>query len=658
MSDEKTDRQTHLAAGQEEWTGTPFQGWKEPEDGQNGADEQKETVVESSEAAETVLQVEDEQPSVETAVEETSEVRETADVQAAPRPAESSAQQVDYSRTFRSLSEGDVVNGVVVHIDKEGVLVDVGTKSEGLIRPSELSRQANLEPEDVVQVGDKIDVYVMQSEDHEGNLMLSKKRADFERAWERVEDSHRTGKVLTAMVTDRVKGGLVVDLGIRGFVPASHVGSGKLKNLEKFVGQSLQLKVIEVDRDRRKVVLSNRRAVEEERSREREETVAALAEGQIKTGIVRRITDYGAFVDLGGIDGLLHISEMSWTRVNHPSEVVKVGEKIQVAVLKLNLQHGKISLGLRQILPDPWRGVERKYSVGDVIKGSISRLVPFGAFVLLDGGIEGIIPNAELASKRVNKPEDVVSVGQEVEIRVIDLRPEERRMTLSIRQLQQQKEREKERAEFESYSSYGGRGDGRTTIGDLVGDTFREARAERRERKRRERDAEDRVEEAEVDESLSEPMFTPESEQEVEAEASIADVKTADEEPEAGAEEMVAAVEAPEARPEEETAVTAEAVEVSAEPRETSEFEARPVAPTDEPAVDVQAQLGPVTEEAQAEPVTETKEPKAPRRSASARRGKAKPATEEPTAEAQSEAPAAESQAEVAEAKTEEQKEE
>jgi len=349
---------------------------------------------------------------------------------------------VDYGRTFRSLSEGDVIKGKVVHIDREGVLVDVGTKSEGLVPPNEISRGIPGAPEEPIQVGDTIDVYVIEAEDQEGNPVLSKKRADFEKAWERVLQAKNEDRTLTAMVTDRVKGGLVVDLGIRGFIPASHVGNGRVRNLEQYIAQVLPLKVIEVDKDRRKVVLSHRLATEEERERKREETVASLQEGQVRPGTVRRITDYGAFVDLGGIDGLLHISEMSWTRIKHPSEVVKVGDEIQVMVLKVNLDQNRVSLGLRQILPDPWSEVAARYNPGDIIKGQVSRLVPFGAFVQLDGGIEGIIPNSELSAKRVNKPEQVVKVGDEVEVRVKEIQKDERRIVLSKRDVDSQKEQD------------------------------------------------------------------------------------------------------------------------------------------------------------------------------------------------------------------------
>jgi predicted RNA-binding protein with RPS1 domain len=332
-------------------------------------------------------------------------------------------------------------------------------------------------PEEPINVGDTIDVYVMEAEDQEGNPVLSKKRADFEKAWERVLVSKNEQETLHAMVTDRVKGGLVVDLGIRGFIPASHVGSGRVRNLEQYIGQVLPLKVIEVDKERRKVVLSHRLATEEEREKQREDTVASLQEGQVRPGTVRRITDYGAFVDLGGIDGLLHISEMSWIRIKHPSEVVKVGDQIQVMVLKVNLEQNRVSLGLRQILPDPWTEVAARFNIGDVVTGQVSRLVPFGAFVQLDGGIEGIIPNTELSSKRVNKPEQVVKVGDEVEVKVTDIDKDGRRIVLSRRQLESLKEQEnfqqftRERQERqERQTQQTGREPQRFTIGDALAD--------------------------------------------------------------------------------------------------------------------------------------------------------------------------------------------
>jgi 4-hydroxy-3-methylbut-2-enyl diphosphate reductase len=342
---------------------------------------------------------------------------------------------IDYGDSLAALEEGQVVTGTVVHFDRNGVLVDIGTKSEGIIPLNELSRDSSRRPENIVEIGGKVDVFVLNADDEEtGQVILSKRRADFEKAWDRVIEAQKAGEKLQATVTERVKGGLVVDLGIRGFVPASHVGSGKSRNLEKYVGMILPLKVIEVDRDRKKVVLSHRLATEEERTAQRDATLATLAEGQVRAGVVRRITDYGAFVDIGGVDGLLHISEMSWTRIKHPNDVLKVGDEIQVMVLKTNLEQNRISLGLRQILPDPWTEVNERFHPGDIVKGTISRVVPFGAFVSLEGGLEGIVPNNELSLRRVNKPEEAVEVGENVEVKVIEIRPEEHRLTLSIRQ--------------------------------------------------------------------------------------------------------------------------------------------------------------------------------------------------------------------------------
>ncbi|HEY3413870.1 MAG TPA: 30S ribosomal protein S1 [Armatimonadota bacterium] len=389
----------------------------------------------------------------------------------------------EYTGTFRTLSEGDVVKGEIVRIDREGVLVDVGQKSEGLIKPQEMGREnADEAP---LAVGDTVDVMVMQGETPEGQLLLSKKRADFEKAWDHVIEAQQNDEIIQAMVTDRVKGGLVVDLGIRGFIPASHVGNGKVRNLEKYIGEALPLKVIEVDKERRKVVLSHRLATEGEREKQREETLETLREGQVRAGVVRRITDYGAFVDLGGVDGLLHISEMSWSRIKHPNEVVKQGQEIQVMVLKVNLEQGRISLGMRQILPDPWTEASKKYHSGDIIEGKISRLVQSGAFMALDGGIEGFIKNSELAQRRVARPEDVVKVGDAVQVKVLDVRPDERRIELSRKSQEKREEREQgergergDRGDRQAREYRQKQPDDRFTLGDSQGDALAAYKAE------------------------------------------------------------------------------------------------------------------------------------------------------------------------------------
>jgi ribosomal protein S1 len=427
----------------------------------------------------------------------------------------------DMKDAVRDLRTGDVITGTVVHIDpRDGVLVDVGMKSEGLIRLNELSRDPVQNIEDIVKVGDKVDVLVMNPEGRDGQVLLSKKRADFEKAWDRVQECEKSGEIVTATVTERVKGGLVVDLGIRGFVPASHVGNGKLKNLEKFVGTEIPLKVLEVDRHNRKVVLSHREATEAEREKQKGETMGALEIGQIRTGVVRRLTDYGAFVDLGGIDGLLHVSEIGWTRVKHPSDVLKNGQEVQVMVLRLNLEEGRVSLGMRQILPDPWTTVAEKYRVGETVEGEITRLVPFGAFVLLEGDIEGIIPNSELAHRRIAKASDVVESGQIVQVKVLDVRPDERRLTLSLRALAardaeadfrpgapapvaddatgKRKKKGGRRGEedagagvdYRSYISRGGNDFG-ATLGDMFGEMFKPKATGKREKRRAKEEEDD-----------------------------------------------------------------------------------------------------------------------------------------------------------------------
>jgi ribosomal protein S1 len=427
----------------------------------------------------------------------------------------------EMAEAMRELRVGQLITGTVVDIDpRDGVLVDVGMKSEGLIRPNELSRDPIANIEETLKEGDQIQVLVI-GEGRDGQVLLSKKRADFEKAWDRVEECEKSGEIVTAAVKERVKGGLVVDLGIRGFVPASHVGNGRLKNIDKYVGTDVPLKVLEVDRKNRKVVLSHRLATEEEREKQKADTMGSLEVGQVRQGIVRRLTDYGAFVDLGGIDGLLHVSEIGWTRVKQPSDVLKNGQEITVKILRLNLEDGRVSLGMRQTMDDPWKKVAELYRVGDTVEGEVTRLVNFGAFVLLEGDIEGIIPNSELAHRRVAKSSDVLEPGQKIEVKVLDVRPEDRRLTLSLRALQAREAgeeyvpaprtggpvgdgeiggegRRKKKGrrdddgggDFRAYISRGG-GDFGTTLGDMFGDMFKKGGGSTKREKRRARDEED-----------------------------------------------------------------------------------------------------------------------------------------------------------------------
>ncbi len=343
-------------------------------------------------------------------------------------------EQQEPGEGMRRLSKGDTVEARVVQVEADRVFVDLGTKLEGVVPLSELAQgdpQAALEQ---VQVGDVIKVVVVKPEGASEGAVVSKKMADFELVWDDIERAHRENRTVKALVVDRVKGGLVVDVGVRGFVPGSHVGNGRLRNIDRFVGESLDFKILEIDRDRRKVVLSNRLAEEEKRNEARERLFQDVHVGAVLKGVVRRLTDYGAFVDLGGVDGLLHISEMSWMRINHPKDVLKEGQEIEVKVLRLDPDTNKISLSYRDVLPDPWKLVRENYRIGQKFTCTIGRNVPNGSFVRLPEGAEAFIPVSELSARRVRHPQDVVNEGDTVDVVVIDLRPDERRMVLSVRQ--------------------------------------------------------------------------------------------------------------------------------------------------------------------------------------------------------------------------------
>ncbi len=333
----------------------------------------------------------------------------------------------------RQIKKGDRIEATVIQVEKERVFVDLGTKAEAIIPLSELTDSNVDDASTMFKAGDTFDVIVLRAGGAEGAPQVSKKRADFDNQWHKIVDAHKDGTVFQAQVVDRVKGGLVVDIGVRGFVPATHVGSGRLRNIEKYVGQTLAVKIIEIDLDRKKVVLSNRSAETERRDEIKEKIFTDVKPQDVLPGVVRRLTDYGAFVDLGGIDGLLHISEMSWMRIDHPREVLKEGDEINVMVLRLDKDSGRISLGLRQVLPDPWNLIKENYKKGQKIPVKISRLVQSGAFVRLPEGAEAFMPISEMSGQRIKRPQEVVEAGQDVEATIIDLRPDERRMVLSLR---------------------------------------------------------------------------------------------------------------------------------------------------------------------------------------------------------------------------------
>jgi small subunit ribosomal protein S1 len=343
--------------------------------------------------------------------------------------------------------DGDIVEGDVVRIDRDEVLVDIGYKSEGLIPSNELTIRKGADPHDVVELGQHLEALVMQKEDADGRLILSAKRAAFERAWNRIEDAYNEQRTVEGPVIEVVKGGLILDIGLRGFLPASLVDIRRVRNLDSFLGQRLECKVIELNRSRNNVVLSRRAVLEEERKEERERILTSLEEGMIVRGTVSNLVDFGAFVDLEGIDGLIHISELSWQHVDHPSEVVEVGEEVEVKVLEVDRDRERISLGLKQTRKDPWQEIVERVTVGEKIHGRVTKLVSFGAFVEVAEGVEGLIHISELADHHVETPDEIVRSGDEVDARIIDVDARRRRLSLSLREKREDREQRPRREE-------------------------------------------------------------------------------------------------------------------------------------------------------------------------------------------------------------------
>ena len=338
--------------------------------------------------------------------------------------------------SLKDFKDGDLVEGTVVKVDRDEVLLDIGYKSEGVIPAKELSIRQDVDPGEVVKVGDTFEALVLQKEDKEGRLILSKKRAQYERAWHRIEDIMKRGETITGPVIEVVKGGLILDIGLRGFLPASLVELRRVRDLHPYVGQQLEAKIIELDRNRNNVVLSRRAFLEESQSEGRKKFLESLKKGERRQGTVSSIVNFGAFVDVGGgVDGLVHVSELSWKHVDHPSEVVAVGQEVTVEVLDVDLERERVSLSLKATMEDPWREFERKHATGEVIAGAVTKLVPFGAFVRVGEGIEGLVHISELSDQHIESPEQVVQVGQQVRVKVVDVDVSRRRISLSIRRV-------------------------------------------------------------------------------------------------------------------------------------------------------------------------------------------------------------------------------
>ncbi len=344
----------------------------------------------------------------------------------------------NYDATMQPFEEGEVVTGRVVRIDKDEVLVDIGYKSEGVIPSGELSIRKSVDPREEVELGEEVDAIVMTKEDQDGRLIMSKKRARFEKAWRRIEAAAESGQPVEGNVIEVVKGGLIIDLGVRGFLPASLVDIRRVPNLDEYMGTKIETKVIELNRSRNNVVLSRRAVLEEERKEVRQQILDRLQPGLVVEGQISNIVDFGAFVDLDGIDGLIHISELSWSHVNHPSELLNIGDTVQVKVLDIDRDRQRISLGLKQTQEDPWQRIIDTYNIGDELEGTVTKVVTFGAFVEILDGVEGLVHISELAAHHVESPREIVHPGDEIRVKILEIDSERRRLSLSAKRVEDQ----------------------------------------------------------------------------------------------------------------------------------------------------------------------------------------------------------------------------
>ena len=337
-------------------------------------------------------------------------------------------------QTMKYFNDGDLISGTVVRIDRDEVLLDVGYKTEGVIPQRELSIKHDVDPDDVVELGDEIEALVIQKEDKEGRLLLSKKRAQYERAWGDVEKIKEEDGVVTGTVIEVVKGGLIVDIGLRGFLPASLIELRRVRDLTPYLNQEIEAKILELDKNRNNVVLSRRALLEQTQSETRANFLNQLQKGQVRKGVVSSIVNFGAFVDLGGVDGLVHVSELSWKHIDHASEVVEVGQEVTVEVLEVDMDRERVSLSLKATQEDPWQVLARTHAIGQIVRGKVTKIVPFGAFVRVADGIEGLVHISELSNQHIETADQVVSVGEELFVKIIDIDLERRRISLSLKQ--------------------------------------------------------------------------------------------------------------------------------------------------------------------------------------------------------------------------------
>tara|TARA_B100000965_G_scaffold218494_1_gene182848 strand:- start:1532 stop:2848 length:1317 start_codon:yes stop_codon:yes gene_type:complete len=339
-----------------------------------------------------------------------------------------------FADSMVEVEDGQLVAGTVVKVDREEALLDIGFKSEGVIPRRELSLRNDVAVDELVNVGDQIEALVIQKEDKDGRLILSKKRAQYEKAWGDIQKVKDNDGMVKGLVIEVVKGGLIVDIGLRGFLPASLVELRRVRDLQPYMGMEIEAKIIELDKNRNNVVLSRRSWLEETQKEQREEFLDLLKPGERRKGVISSVVNFGAFVDLGGMDGLIHVSELSWKHVSHPSDVVTIGDEVDVEVLEVDLDRERISLSLKATQQDPWQEFADTHQVGELVYGRVTKLVPFGSFIQVGDNIEGLVHISEMSNHHVDLPEQVVTPGEELWVKIIDVDLEKRRISLSVKQ--------------------------------------------------------------------------------------------------------------------------------------------------------------------------------------------------------------------------------
>lgn len=362
---------------------------------------------------------------------------------------------------------GDIVKGSVISVTSSEVFVNIGYMSDGVIPKEELTDDGEANPKDLLKAGDEIYVYILEINDGEGNVLLSKKMADAVKVWDDLETWMKEEKTLNVKISEVVKGGAVAYLkGLRAFIPASQLSISYVKDINDYLGKEVSVKIIEFDEDKNKIILSAKEVEAEEKRQNEKRTWEELKKGEMRTGVVTRLVNFGAFVDLGGVDGLIHNSDLSWERVTDPSKVVSVGDKVEVYVIDFDKAKGRISLGLKEISKDPWNTITERYKVGDVVTGSVVKLMSFGAIVELESGIEGFLHISEMSEERISNPSSILAIGQSIKVKVIEINLNDKKISLSLKNIAEGSE--------EDYSEYNNNNGDMTTLGDLFKDKFKD----------------------------------------------------------------------------------------------------------------------------------------------------------------------------------------